>query len=528
MQEMSFIISKRTILMAILIVFCLGCTVNACEIEEFTEEQKQELKAVFVEKVEYVCNYDLWTIGQGEYWSEGKYRKKALPIFLYWKKGMYYFIPVVDCNAEAEIDGVSRQVKRNEYQKERYCFCALIPPKGTARDRGRWYSEYYSSMRVTDMDGLNYLGVVEIDTSGEEKPEIEKLSKNGYIRALVDHMENSDWLPSGDYQLYIGWYGYLEPNRVSITGVIRRDETYRYFIGEAFRNRDGSYEGMVYPTNGGSEWLPTIEEMPSSYDSAMRIVEAERLVVDLHITGQGRGQVIAGQEKQDETRPRTAAIEITAKEAREDIEGIYNYYNWFYGSVPYDIGLLLEEGYTYCLYTDGAGNIFWRKNCDVPTNEGKERYGGIYKSELQADIEKLPLYSYTMDNSYQSELHEIGSMNWQEPKLRKPKLPPMVEDGYIREVKEYIKDDLTEKGKKGNYELYFGRYEILASDIRSISVAVTGEETFYLQFWITYDPDGNYDCFPVGGSHMGEQTIGLKKIDRIVQLDRLKMELEIK
>lgn len=40
--------------------------------------------------------------------------------------------------------------------------------------------------------------------------------------------------------------------------------------------------------------------------------------------------------------------------------------------------------------------------------------------------------------------------------------------------------------------------------------------------------DGTYECFPIGGTHMGEQKTGLKKVDRIVQLERLKVELEIK
>ena len=92
----------------------------------------------------------------------------------------------------------------------------------------------------------------------------------------------------------------------------------------------------------------------------------------------------------------------------------------------------------------------------------------------------------------------------------------------------YITEELSEKKKDGKYQLYFGRYEILKDDVRSISVAVTGKDTFYLQCWVTRYPDGTYDCFPIGGSYMGEQTTGLEKVERIVQLERLKVELEVK
>lgn len=101
-----------------------------------------------------------------------------------------------------------------------------------------------------------------------------------------------------------------------------------------------------------------------------------------------------------------------------------------------------------------------------------------------------------------------------------------MEDEYIREVERYIRADLSEKKKDGKYQLYFGRYEIPKNDVRSISVAVTGEDTFYLQCWVTKYPDGSYECFPIGGSYMGEKKTGLKKVDRIVQLERLKLEME--
>ena len=39
----------------------------------------------------------------------------------------------------------------------------------------------------------------------------------------------------------------------------------------------------------------------------------------------------------------------------------------------------------------------------------------------------------------------------------------------------------------GSYQIYFGRYELLANDVRNISVAATGDETFYLQCWVTVE-----------------------------------------
>ena len=64
-------------------------------------------------------------------------------------------------------------------------------------------------------------------------------------------------------------------------------------------------------------------------------------------------------------------------------------------------------------------------------------------------------------------------------------------------------------------------------NVRSISAAVTGKETYYLQCWVTKTLDETYECFPVGGSYMGEEKTGMVKVDRIIQLGRLEMELEI-
>lgn len=261
----------------------------------------------------------------------------------------------------------------------------------------------------------------------------------------------------------------------------------------------------------------------------MHIVEAERLVVDLEITGQERKSKeekaeAAGQSEEVSTT-RKEVVEITAEEARERIAELYNYYQWFYVRMPYDIEFLLKEGKTYNIYADGCGGIFWMEEGETPS--AGFQCAGIYKSEQQESIVDLPWYGYTMESSYRSDLQKIGSMNWRKPELSKPQLPSLLEDGYVREVEAYIRNELSEKKKDGTYQVYFGRYEDLGRDVRSISVAVTGEETFYLQCWVTKYEDGTYECLPVGGSYMGEKKAGMEKAERIIQLGRLVTELEI-
>lgn len=497
------------------------------KMEKLTEVQKQELIEAFIEKVEYVYNYDLWFNGDPIDFTEIGYREKRLPVFLYWKEGTYYFIPVKDCNAELKIEGVLRQVRYNELNEEHYVFCILRQRSGIERDYGIWYLEKDTALRADDIEEATYLGVVKIDTTGEKKPVTMRLEENGYIYAIVDYIRKRNVLPIGNYKVYIGWYSYNGANCVEVTGVIKRNETYRCFDGYAARNVDGSYEVSVYSTNGASEVLPTVEEIPSSYERAMHIVEAERLVLDLKITEQDQikkeSNTITDQKRSNHTKVKNRKKEITEEDARRKIEELYNYYYWFYEKMPYDIESLLEEGETYSIFTDGNGGIFWTKVGASPS----KAVGGIYRSELQADIADLPLYSYTMGTSRQSELQKIGRTEWHKPELKRPELPPLAEDGYIHEVGTYVRNELAERGKLGKYQMFFGRYEILGNDIRSLSVAVTGKETFYLHCWVTKYPDGTYECFPVGGSHMGEEMTGLKKADRIIQLERLNMEFEI-
>lgn len=523
---MFFIMVKRVAFITLMIQLYGMCVGNILEPRQLVEAQKQELGEVFIEKVEYVYNYDLWFVGDLIDFTESGYREKALQVDLYWKDGAYYFIPIKDCNTELEIEGIPRKVRYNELNEGHYIFCVLRQRSGIERDDGIWHLEKDTALRADDIDDITYLGAVAIDTSGDKKPDTMELTGNGYVNAIVDSIRYRGELPIGNYKVYIGWYGYVGVNSVGVTGVIRQNETYRWFAGWATRNEDGSYDASAHSTNGASEMFPTIEEIPSAYDNAMYIVEAERLVLDLKITEQDQrkgGVAVTDQAKEGQSKTKNKTVEVTEAEAKKKIEELYNYYQWFYGNMPYDIESLLEEGETYSIFTDGNGGIFWTK-AGVSPRKGA---GGIYRSELQADIEDLPLYSYTMGISRQTELEKLGKMEWHKPELRKPELPPLVEDGYIREVETYVRNELAERGKSGKYQIYFGRYESLGSDVRNISVAVTGEETFYLQCWVTKYPDGVYECFAVGGSHMGEVKTGLEKADRIIQLERLNMEFEI-
>ncbi|MBD5455281.1 MAG: hypothetical protein HDR23_02200 [Lachnospiraceae bacterium] len=216
------------------------------------------------------------------------------------------------------------------------------------------------------------------------------------------------------------------------------------------------------------------------------------------------------------------------KVVRDKIEYMYNYYQWFYVIMPPDITKMLIEGKTYRLLTDKDGNIFWgsvtgRKERDT----GYKGFYGIYKSEFQADIKELPLYSFAMDIGYKEaeNLQDVGTMIWSKPELKQPELPSISVDDYIIAVEEHIKEELLDIGKKGKYEIYFGRYEILSKDLRNISAAIVGEEKYYIQYWVTEWDDHTYECWPIGDVYMGEYSengITQEKIDRIIELERLK------
>lgn len=215
------------------------------------------------------------------------------------------------------------------------------------------------------------------------------------------------------------------------------------------------------------------------------------------------------------------------KVVRDKIEYMYNYYQWFYVIMPSDITKMLIEGKTYRLLTDKEGNIFWGSVTDRKERDtGYKEFYGIYKSEFQADIEELPLYSFAMDIGYKKaeNLQDVGTMIWSKPELKQPELPLINVDDYIIAAEEHIKQELSDIGKKGKYDIYFGRYEILSKDLRNISAAIVGEEKYYIQYWVTEWDDHTYECWPVGDVYMGEygeNGINQEKIDRIIELERL-------
>lgn len=229
--DMFLIMNKQIVFIALLLSLCNICVETVSEAGQFAEERKQELVDVFIEKVEYVYHYDLWFTGDDLFFTEAGYREQTLQVDLYWKDGVYYFIPMEDCNAEMEIEGVIRQVECNRFNEGQYVFCTLQQRKGIERDNGRWYLQKTYDVRMDEIEKFIYLGMVEIDITGETKPEIMKLSENGYIHAIVEAIKDkgNSQLPVGDYKVYIGLYEYYDAaDHVTVTGVIRQDETYRF------------------------------------------------------------------------------------------------------------------------------------------------------------------------------------------------------------------------------------------------------------------------------------------------------------
>lgn len=540
--------NKNVFLIIAVLSLWLVSVGNKQETNTFTEAQEAELINTFIEKVEYAYNYRLWFVGDVLRYTEQGYRKENLEVVLYWNNGVYYFVPLDDCDTKLycendiyhlvpfngeNIKQGTKLLRSNQFYSGRYVFHALWQKSGVERDVGEWSFESSTSVELDEVKKFINLGIVEINTSGMIAPELPILMENEYIDAIVNEIKKhgqKGHLLEGNYKIYFGLYLYYDDvDRIVVTGVMRQNETFRFFDGSAIRNSDGSYEAEVHSTNGASEWFPTVEEATYAHEEAMSLVEAERLVIDLEIINEKEEGVektddSAHKEQEKNTmQAETQSIEMTLEEAKERISELYNYYQWFYVNMPYDIEVLLEEGETYHVYTDGNGGVYWRKNRDEQ-NSGN-LYAGIFKAELQENIVDLPLYSYQMEACMKSDLQKIGTMVWHKPELQKPKLLLLEEDEYIKEVEKYIRNDLSQKGKSGEYQIYFGRYEILSSDVRSISVAVTGEETYYLQCWVTKYQDDLYGCFPVGGSYAGEQSSGVEKAKRIVQLERLKVQL---
>lgn len=217
-----------------------------------------------------------------------------------------------------------------------------------------------------------------------------------------------------------------------------------------------------------------------------------------------------------------ALKEIAAEKVKERIKSIYNYYQWFYVELPYDIEKMLVEGEKYILFVcEQSEDVYWK-------NGENEFCGGVYQNQYQEEISNLPLESYMFSAANpleQEELAEIGSMIWEIPELKKPELDRIEADQYTESVVEYIQGELFRMEKQGTYEIYFGRYEILNPYTRNISVAVVGEENYFMQYWVTEWDEDTYECWPVGDGYMEPcmDEICAERINRIVSLERLKV-----
>lgn len=516
-----------------------------------TEAEKERLVNNFVEKAEYTYSYYRWFDEEDLGFTDKGYCRNDLEVVLYWKDGVYYFIPLADCNGEvksamdlrkAGIDVVSGQC----------VFHKLWQKGGFGRDFGTW--ELYGDVRIP-LDRVAkyaYLGVVEIDVAGNRPPGLPPLERNEYIEAAVDALKrdgDQGELPEGRYKIYIGFYEYSEDmGQVTMTGVMERnklfgEEEYRWFQSAVVRNRGGNYDAKCASVIGADEKYPVMEV--AAVDRVKHIVEAKRLVTYMEVDWDEAQQNVEkedtkevgeeindwqedaeraeiGQDDAENMRP-----QITLEEAKKRMEELCSYYQWFYVDMPYEIENLLEEGETYRIYTDGEGNgdIFWLKKDGAGKRSGQDCYGGICRPDVQKDGMNLPVYHARMGIFYrqQSQLQEIGVITWHRPDFRKPELPPLTVDGYIQAVSDYVQEGLLPKGECGKYQMVIGRYEIISDDVRAISAAVTGAEEYYLHCVVTRYADRTYGCFAAGGSYAGEWESGQRKVERILELERLRI-----
>lgn len=540
-----------------------------------TEAEKTRLTDIFVEKVEYTYYYYWWFKGEDlGFAGNQRYDRDALEIVLYWKDGVYYFMPLVDCNAEVKC-GVEYRKVRVDVANDLCVFHKLWQQGGLGREFGTWKLYGSLGLPLDRAAAYTYLGIVTIDVAGEKPLKLPPLERTEYIDAAIDVLRedgSQGKLPEGSYKICIGAYEYSEnATQVVMNGVIERlklfgDSEYRWFQSTVVRNRDGSYDAKCSSVLGEAEKYPVMEV--TADDTVEHIVEAKRLVTYMEVdwddaekADEGRndaGNMEDGQEgtgKTDGGRNDTEEIEdgqnnagetgdrrkditenmivqkenrqtqITVEKAQEWMEELYAYYQWFYVDMPYELERLLEEGETYHIYTDENGNVFWIKGDGIDKRAGQDCYGGICWPDTQAEGADLTVCHASMGIFYKrrEQLQEIGIMTWHRPEFQKPELPALTEDGFIVGVRDYVQNELLPKGENSKYELVIGRYEILSDDVRSISAAVTGAEEYYLHCLVTRYADGTYGCFAAGGSYAGEWKSGSKKVARIVELDRLKL-----
>ena len=264
------------------LVFGFQPVLNLTEIDE-----NQKLKEEFIKRIEYTYNYDLWFRGDYLGFTEEGYRQKALRVVLYWRDGIYYFWPEDDCDTEFEIQGMVGNAKIHDYYEGYYRFHSLEPYAGKYRDSlGEvWDITGWTMVKCSELENFIYLGIVEIDTTGTEKPKVPKLKKNRYVDAVEDYFVkeiNQGNLPKGDYTMYIGHYGYSEPNEVTMTGVLKTGSECRFFGAYVIRE-NGECIAACFSSNGAYEKFPVFYAVPGQYNLGEYIMEAERLVVEFSV-----------------------------------------------------------------------------------------------------------------------------------------------------------------------------------------------------------------------------------------------------
>lgn len=264
--------------------FVLGFQ-SVLNLNEIDENQKR--KEEFVKRIEYTYNYDLWFRGDHLGFTEESYRQKALKVVLYWRDGIYYFWPEDDCDTEFEIQGMVGKAKIHEYYEGYYRFHGLKPCAGKYRDSlGEvWEIIDWTMVKSNELENFIYLGIVEIDTTGTEKPKVPKLKKNRYVDAVEDYFVkeiNQGSLPKGDYTMYIGHYGYSDPNEVTMTGVLKTGSECRFF-GAYVTRENGECIAACFSSNGAYEKFPVFNVAPGQYNLGEYIMEAERLVIEFSV-----------------------------------------------------------------------------------------------------------------------------------------------------------------------------------------------------------------------------------------------------
>lgn len=253
------------------------------EQSSYSHENDLEQICVFTENMERAFNYHVWFIRTPFGFNEQEYRDPRLQVALYWKNDEYFFIPSAQCDTELDIEGVKVRVKNSGYIKDGYSFCKLSPPelREETIETDLWGFSDLDIIQADEIRTFKYLGIVEVNTTGSEKPEITELEENGYTDAVLEQLiaaEECD-LPKGKYRLYIGNYEYYAFNAISFYAVLQCEDLYMRFLADVRKQEDGSYDAALRGSTGYYEWLFPEVDLEKD-EAARRTVKAERLVLE--------------------------------------------------------------------------------------------------------------------------------------------------------------------------------------------------------------------------------------------------------